>query len=79
MVSLTLLWPTVLRGFGHCYNRLRRTLITTVTDICRVLESIKRGCRLPESRFAPLKLAHENQGTVFGMMNRNNATRTAHG
>lgn len=51
----------------------------TLTDICRVLESIKAGRRLPESRFAPLKLAQKTQGSVFGMMNRSNATRMAHG
>ncbi|KZM26765.1 uncharacterized protein EKO05_0000131 [Ascochyta rabiei] len=44
-----------------------------------VLESIKTGRRLPESRFAPLKLAHQNQGSVLGMMNRSNATRITHG
>jgi hypothetical protein len=51
----------------------------TFTDICRVLESIKAGRRLPESRFAPLKLAQKTQGSVFGMMNRSNTAKTAHG
>ncbi|KAJ4364298.1 hypothetical protein N0V95_000810 [Ascochyta clinopodiicola] len=44
-----------------------------------VLESIKIGRRLPESQFAPLKLAHQSQSSVLGMMKRSNATRTAHG
>ncbi|KAJ4383422.1 hypothetical protein N0V86_001470 [Didymella sp. IMI 355093] len=44
-----------------------------------VLESIKAGRRLPESRFAPLKLAQKTQGSVFSMMNRSNATKAAHG
>ena len=55
------------------------TYNTMLTDICRVLESIKAGRRLPESRFAPLKLAQKSQGSVFGMLNRNNATKMAHG
>ncbi|KAJ4321182.1 hypothetical protein N0V94_003022 [Neodidymelliopsis sp. IMI 364377] len=38
-----------------------------------VLESIKESRRLPESRFAPLKLAHKNQDSVFGMLNRSSA------
>ncbi|KAF9696811.1 hypothetical protein EKO04_005647 [Ascochyta lentis] len=44
-----------------------------------VLESIKTGRRLPESRFAPLKLAQQNQGSVLGTMSRSNATKAAHG
>lgn len=51
----------------------------TLTDICRVLESIKAGHRLPESCFAPLRLAQKTQGSVFGMMNRSNASKTAYG
>ncbi|KAF3033022.1 hypothetical protein E8E12_001362 [Didymella heteroderae] len=43
-----------------------------------VLESIKAGRRLPESHFAPLKLAQKTQGSVFGMLSRSNAAKTAH-
>lgn len=38
------------------------------TDMCRVLESIKAGRRLPESRFSPLKLAAKSQNSVVGML-----------
>ncbi|KAF2993135.1 hypothetical protein E8E13_000726 [Curvularia kusanoi] len=44
-----------------------------------VLESIKAGRRLPESRFAPLKLAHKSQAIAFGILNRDDATGFAHG
>ncbi|KAI4931345.1 hypothetical protein J4E85_003937 [Alternaria conjuncta] len=33
-----------------------------------VLDSIKAGRRLPESRYSPLKLAHQSQSSVLGMM-----------
>jgi hypothetical protein len=39
-----------------------------LTDIRRVLESIKANRRLPESRFSPLKLAPQSQTSVFEMM-----------
>lgn len=33
--------------------------------ICRVLESLKAGKRLPEARFATLKVARERQQSVL--------------
>ncbi|KAL2873539.1 hypothetical protein SGCOL_011314 [Colletotrichum sp. CLE4] len=33
----------------------------------RVIESLKAGSRLPEARFAPLKVAREGQRSVYGM------------
>ena len=39
-----------------------------ITDICRVVESIKANRRLPESQFSPLKLAPKSQNSVLGMM-----------
>lgn len=41
-----------------------------LTDICRVVDSIKAGRRLPESRYAPLKLAQKSQDSVFAMLSR---------
>ncbi|CAO2654160.1 Nn.00g108930.m01.CDS01 [Neocucurbitaria sp. VM-36] len=35
-----------------------------------VLESIKANCRLPESRFSPLKLAPKTQGSAIDMLGR---------
>jgi hypothetical protein len=34
---------------------------------CRVLESLKAGIRLPEARFANLKLAAKGQHSVYGL------------
>lgn len=31
------------------------------------MESLKAGSRLPEARFAPLKVAREGQRSVYGM------------
>ncbi|KAJ4992230.1 DNA repair protein REV1-like protein 2 [Stagonosporopsis vannaccii] len=42
-----------------------------------VLESIKAGRRLPESRFAPLKLAQKSQGSVYAMLSHSKSA--AHG
>lgn len=36
----------------------------------RVLESIKAGRRLPEARFANLKIAPRRQQTVFGAFSK---------
>ncbi|KAG9202336.1 hypothetical protein G6514_004545 [Epicoccum nigrum] len=71
---------------------LGRRTVTHVKEVARtggkaikyvtvewVLESIKTGRRLPESRFAPLKLAHESQAVVLGTSNHKGATGTAHG
>jgi hypothetical protein len=33
----------------------------------RVLESLKAGKRLPEARFANLRLAHSSQHSIYGM------------
>ncbi|OLN85895.1 DNA repair protein REV1-like protein 2 [Colletotrichum chlorophyti] len=32
-----------------------------------VLESLKAGCRLPEARFAPLKISREGQRSIYGL------------
>jgi hypothetical protein len=63
----------------HTFQSGLATSDVTFTDICRVLKSIQAGRRLPESRFAPLKLVQETQVSVFGMMNRGNSGKTAHG
>jgi hypothetical protein len=39
---------------------------TLSTDMPRVLESIKAGKRLPEARFANVKVASRRQQSVYG-------------
>ncbi|KAH6643651.1 hypothetical protein C7974DRAFT_2506 [Boeremia exigua] len=67
-------------GGGLAATKLQREVTRTGGKSVRyitaewVLESIKAGRRLPELRFAPLKLAQISQGSVFGMLKRRNAT-----
>lgn len=42
-------------------------LSLTADDNDRVLESIKAGKRLPEARFANLKVASKGQQSVYGL------------
>lgn len=67
----------MLNLFQLLLQRVVSTSEVELTDICRVLESIKVGRRLPESRFAPLRLAQKSQSSVFAMLNR--STSAAHG
>ncbi|KAJ8115629.1 hypothetical protein OPT61_g2767 [Boeremia exigua] len=70
-------------GGGLAATKLQKEVVRTGGKAVRyitvnwVLDSIQAGRRLPESRFAPLKLAPKSQGGVFGMFNRSNAM--AHG
>jgi hypothetical protein len=48
---------------------LCRTKLTTARHI-RVLESIKAGKRLPEARFANLKIAARGQQSVLGAFSK---------
>jgi len=43
-------------------------MFSSLTYLCRVLESIQAGQRLPESRFAPIKLAAKSQSSVSAML-----------
>jgi hypothetical protein len=49
---------------------------TQITDICRVLESIKANRRLPETQFSPLKLAPKSQNSVFSMMRTGSSAKS---
>ncbi|OSS49282.1 hypothetical protein B5807_05784 [Epicoccum nigrum] len=73
------------RGCGLAATKMQKEVARTGGKAIKyvtvewVLESIKTGRRLPESRFAPLKLAHESQAVVLGTSNHKGATGTAHG
>lgn len=36
-------------------------------NMCRVLESLKAGIRLPEARFSNVKVAAKGQGSVYAL------------
>jgi hypothetical protein len=40
------------------------------TFLCRVLQSLKLGKRLPESQFTTLKVAAKGQQSVYGMFKK---------
>ncbi|KAK2019341.1 BRCA1 C terminus domain-containing protein [Colletotrichum eremochloae] len=44
-----------------------------------VMESLKAGSRLPEARFAPLKVAREGQRSVYGMYGKHSSRKSATG
>jgi len=45
-------------------------ILGVMADWCRVLESIKAGKRLSESKFAVLDIAPKGQRSVVGMSSR---------
>lgn len=42
--------------------------------LCRVLESIKAGKRLPEARFSNMSIAPKGQNSVYGIFKRKQTT-----
>lgn len=58
----------VIMSPAPCLRDVWNHLYVDITDICRVLESVKANRRLPESRFSPMKLAPTTQNSVLDMM-----------
>ncbi|KAF1931864.1 uncharacterized protein M421DRAFT_2482 [Didymella exigua CBS 183.55] len=65
-------------GGGLAATKIQKEVARTGGKAVKVLESIKAGRRLPESRFAPLKLAQKTQGSVLSMIRSSDTTKTAH-
>ncbi|OHE91541.1 BRCA1 C Terminus domain-containing protein [Colletotrichum orchidophilum] len=57
-------------GGGLAGGKLEKEIRRISGSAVKVMESLKVGSRLPEARFAPLKVAREGQRSVYGMYGR---------